>query len=70
MQMTTEQYDMLERAIVDGRRVVVYKRGTEFIVVPRALRLKNGREVIESTHPTTGDKLDFLVEEIESVERV
>jgi hypothetical protein len=69
-QLTTSEYDMLERAIVDGSRVTVYKRGTEFVVVPRRLTLRDGREVIEATHPTTGDALEFALDEIDSIERV
>jgi hypothetical protein len=33
-QLTSKQYDELERAIVDGQRIAVRRRGTEFIVIP------------------------------------
>ena len=69
--LTTKQYDALERAIVDGKRVSVYRRGRrEVVVVPRRLRVTNGRELIESTHPTTGDSLDIYVDEIDRFEVV
>ena len=31
-QLTTEQYDMLERAIRDHRRIAVMRRGTEYVI--------------------------------------
>ena len=45
MPFTTAQYDSLERATADGRRVAVRRRGKgEVVVLPRALRLVGGRE--------------------------
>ena len=59
------EYDALERAITDGRRIAVRRRGSgELVVLPRALRLVNGRERIDARHPTTGDRLDLYVDEI------
>jgi hypothetical protein len=69
-ELTTRQYDALERAITDGRRIAVYRRGTEFIVVPNRLRTTGGREALEATHPTTGDHLTLYIDEIDSVEVV
>ena len=69
--LTTTQYDALERAIADGRRLAVRRRGKgEVVVVPRALRLVNGRERIDATHPTTGDRLDLYVDDIDGFEVV
>ena len=69
-ELTTAQYDALERAIADRLRISVYRRGTEFVVVPRRLRTSGGREAIESMHPTTGDALVFFVDELDSFEVV
>jgi hypothetical protein len=69
-QLTTKQYDALERAITDGRRIAVYRRGTEFIVIPTRLRLMSGREALEATHPTTGDHLTLYLDDLESIEVV
>jgi hypothetical protein len=69
-ELTTKQYDALERAITDGRRIAVYRRGTEFIVVPTRLRTTGGREALEATHPTTGEHLTLYVDEIDSMEVV
>ena len=68
---TTKQYDALERAVVDGKRISLYRAGKrEVVVVPRRLRLDKGRELIEATHPTTGDRLDIYIDEIERFEVV
>ena len=69
-QLTTAQYDALERAITDGRRIAVYRRGTEYVVVPTELRLAAGREVVEATHPTTGEHLRLFLDELDSIEVV
>jgi len=66
---STRQYDALERAIIDGKRVSIYRSGKrEVVVLPRRLRVAGGREIIEATHPTTGDSLDIAVDEIERFE--
>lgn len=70
MQLSHEQYDVLERAIVDGRRIVVYRRGTEYVVVPQALKLENGRERVAAVHPTTGESIALYIDEIERFEVV
>ena len=69
-ELTTAQYDALERAITNGQRVAVYRRGTEFVVVPHRLRVDRGREALESTHPTTGDGITLYIDEIDTIEVV
>lgn len=69
-ELTTAQYDALERAITHGSRVAVYRRGAEYVVVPRRLRTDRGREALESTHPTTGDGITLYIDEIDSIEVV
>lgn len=66
--MSVTQYDALERAITDGRRISVFRRGTEFLVIPERLVLRNSRECIEARHPTTGDHLTLWIDEAETVE--
>ena len=70
VQLTYTQYDRLERAVVRGDRIAVYRRGTEYIVVPLSLRTRDGREVIDARNPTTGDRLELFIDEIESIEVV
>ena len=50
-QWTHKQYDLLERAITNGKRISAYRRGTEYIVVPTRLRVISGREAVEATQP-------------------
>ena len=69
-QLTAAQYDALERAIADGRRLALWRRGTEFVVVVDRLRTAGGREALDAHHPTTGDKFTLYVDELEGVEVV
>jgi hypothetical protein len=46
----------------------VYRRGTEYVVVPTRLHLISGRERIEAVHPTTGDRIIIYIDEIDSLQ--
>jgi len=65
-----KQYDLLERAIVNGKRIAAYRRGTEYVVVPTRLRMISGREAVDATHPTTGDEITLYLDEMDSFEVV
>jgi hypothetical protein len=69
-ELTHLQYDALERAIANGTRIVVYRRGTEFVVIPTRLVLVSGRESIEARHPTTGERITLFVDEVDSIDVV
>ena len=69
-QLNHEQYDRLERAVTRGDRIIVNRRGTEFILIPLALVIRAGREVIESRNPTTGDALTLYIDELDSIDPV
>jgi len=69
-QLTHEQYDHLERAIIDGTRISLYRRGTEYVVIPVALQTVNGKESVLATHPTTGERMTFVLDEIDRFEVV
>jgi hypothetical protein len=70
-QLTHEQYDALERAVVKGLRVSVLRSGRrETVFVPLSIRLRDGREIIEARHPTTGFDLTIFLDEIDSFEVV
>ncbi|MEO8336768.1 MAG: hypothetical protein ABI664_17430 [bacterium] len=69
-QLNAAQYDALERAIIDRRRLSVWRRGTEFMVIVDRLRVTGGREALEAHHPTTGDKLVLYIDELEEIEVV
>jgi hypothetical protein len=68
-QLTTEQYDMLERAIRDHGRIAVMRRGTEYVIVPSRLAVERGREAIQARHPG-GNVMLFFIDELESIEAV
>src|SRR6185437_5342192 len=70
MQLTHTQYDELERAITDGRRVAVWRRGTEYVVIPLRLRIVDGHEEITARHPTTGEDIVLRLDEMDSMEPV
>ena len=69
-QLTTSQYDALERAIADGKRLAVWRRGSEFTIIVDRMRMVGGREALEAHHPTTGDKLTLYIDELEGIEVV
>jgi hypothetical protein len=69
-QWTHRDYDALERAITNGKRIAAYRRGTEYVVLPTRLRVISGREAVEATHPTTGDQITLYLDEMDSFEVV
>jgi hypothetical protein len=69
-QFNHQQYDALERAVADRRRVVIYRRGTEYIVIPHTLTQRGGREIIETRNPTTGDRQTFFLDELDGFDVV
>ncbi len=69
-QLTHAQYDRLERAVASGQRIVVHRRGTEYVVIPRALSTRDGREMIDARNPTTGDSLALYLDELDAIELV
>ena len=69
-QLSAAQYDKLERAIQTGGRIALFRRGTEYVVVPKALRLRDNREWIEALHPTTGEALTFSIDEVDRIEEI
>jgi hypothetical protein len=66
---THAQYDPLERAITDTRRIAVMRRGTEYVVIPSKLVIDRGREAIHARHPS-GSVMTFYLDEVESIEVV
>lgn len=68
-QLTHEQYDLLERAITEKRRIAVMRRGTEYVVVPARLSVEGGREAIQARHPS-GNVMTFYIDEVQSIEVV
>ena len=67
--LSHRDYDAIERAIRVGQRIVVWRAGIEYVVVPTELRLQSGREVIDARRPT-GDSLMLYLDEIDAIEVV
>ena len=70
MQLTTKQYNLLERAVNERMRIAVWRRGSEFVVRAESLGLRSGREAIETVQPTTGDRLTLYIDDIDGFEVV
>ena len=69
-QLTGAQYDVIERAIIDQSRLMVMRRGTEFLVIPLRLITVARREAILARHPSTGASLTLFLDETEQIEVV
>jgi len=70
MQLSTAQYNLLERAIAKSMRIAVFRRGSEYIVIPKRLTVKTGREAMETRQPSTGDDMLIFLDEIDAFEVV
>lgn len=68
--LSPDDYDRLERAIADGRRLVVTRAGREVVVLPLRLRVRGGKEEIEARHPTTGEPVVITIDEMDRFEVV
>lgn len=68
--LTPAQYDALERAIIDRRRIVVHRRGTEYVLLPDRLRADGRTELLEAIHPATGERLTLVLDELDDVHPV
>ena len=65
-----ESSELAARAVADGTRIVVHRRGSEFVVVPLRLTVTRGREAIHTRHPATGRPLVLYLDEADRVEAV
>ena len=65
MRWTTARMDQLERAIRDGLRISLMRRGSEHIVVARRLTTVGSRDAVIGLVPMTGAELTFVLVEVE-----
>ncbi len=65
LRWTPERMDQLERAARQGLRVTVSRRGTEYVVVARAVTSRGGREALIGFLPMTGEELVFRLDDID-----
>ena len=64
MNWSPEAMERLERAIVEGSRIQLLRRGTEYVVYPRSIRADEGGDALLAT-TNTGDDLSFMLDEID-----
>jgi uncharacterized protein with PhoU and TrkA domain len=67
MRWTSDRLDQLELAARNGRRVVLVRRGTEYVVVARKVGSVGGRDVLTALLPMTGEEVVFRLDDIESL---
>ena len=67
---TPQRMEQLERAARLGRRVVLMRRGTEYVVVARRLLSSGGQETLIGYLPMTGEELRFELDELDEVQVV
>ena len=48
----------------------MWRRGTEFLVIPERLKLANGREVVLARHPSTGQRMELFIDELDAIEMI
>ncbi|HEX2081011.1 MAG TPA: hypothetical protein VHG08_25125 [Longimicrobium sp.] len=65
MNWTPDALDRLERAMANGARVQVRRRGTEMVLVPDRLRHDYGGEVLVALHLGTGDRVEVPLDDVE-----
>lgn len=64
MDWSPDQMDTLERAIVEGSRVQLTRRGTEYVVTPREIRSSGPVDSLVGM-TSTGDELTFPLPEVD-----
>ena len=62
---TPERMEELERATQQRRRVVIRRRGTEYVVVARRIFHEGQRDALIGLLPMTGEELRFNLEELD-----
>ena len=65
LRWTTQRMDQLENAVRRGLRVVLTRRGTEYIVVARRVATVGRKEALIGHLQMTGEELPFILEEID-----
>lgn len=65
LRWTPQRMDQLERAARDGRRVMLARRGSEFVVVARRLTMQGRHEALVAHLPATGEELTFPLHELD-----
>ncbi|HXF96954.1 MAG TPA: hypothetical protein VNI61_12720 [Gemmatimonadales bacterium] len=64
--LTPDALDALEQAVRERRRVVLRRRGTEYVVLAERLDTVARDEVLEGRLPMTGELLRFRLGDLEA----
>lgn len=64
MDWSPDSMDELERAVIEGMRVQLTRRGTEYVVLPKAVRTDGPADVLIGL-TSTGDELNFTLSEVD-----
>ena len=67
---TPQRMEQIERATRLGLRVVLMRRGTEYVVVARRLLSTSGQETLIGYLPMTGEELRFELDELDEFQVV
>lgn len=62
---TPDRMEQLERAVRQGLRVMLMRRGTEYVVVARRLLSAGGHDALVGYLPMTGEELRFELQELD-----
>jgi hypothetical protein len=62
---TPDALDRLERAIAEGGRVQLRRKGSDMVLLPDRLRHDYGGEVLHGRHLGTGDRVEVPLDEVE-----
>ncbi len=67
---TAQRMDQLERAVRDGRRVALNRRGTEYVVTARRLTTVRQRDALVGHLPMTGEEEVFMLDDLDAFQVV
>ena len=70
LRWTAERLDQLESAARRGRRVMLMRRGTEYVVVALRVVSSGRRETLIARVPMTGEEMEFVLDELEAFQVV
>ncbi len=62
---TPERMEQLEHAVLRRKRVLLRRRGNEYVVVASAITTSRGREALAGSLAMTGDDLLFLLGDLD-----
>lgn len=66
LRWTADAYSRLERAVARRDRISLWRRGTEYVVIPVEITMRDRRETLIATHPSTGENLAFVLDELDA----